>query len=467
MTLSDFEIWLNNYLNFEKTQTKGIFWLESMRFLCEKLGNPQDKIPCIHVAGSKGKGSCSAMLSSIIEEAGYKCGVYTSPHITDFRERIGSAHSFFSDEIYEKSADELTSVVDSIPLKELPAERPLTWFELVTLFAFLCFKNAKCDFAVYEVGLGGRLDSTNVVKPLASVLMPIELEHTEFLGNTIKEIAGEKAGIIKNGVPAIISPQNYKDADEVFIKKCKEMSSECIFVKDRIKELFYKYNENGTMNVQFEILQKEIIGASPASFAKQTLATTTSKVEASSTIKINTNLRLLGKVQAFNAATATCAIKTAIPKISDSAIKSGLEKAFLPGRFEIVGNIILDGAHTVKSIKNTISTLNEVFPQKKHNLIFACAGDKDIKDIIPLFKNEFDSIIFTEPKTVRNCNAENSKKVAEQNKINANVIKDVKTAVKTAIKEAENKDIILITGSFYLVSEVKEILAKMSSFDTN
>lgn len=441
MTLIDFHKWLDNYLNFEKSQAKGIFWLDSMKFLCGKLMNPQDKIPCLHVAGSKGKGSCSAMISSIIEEAGFKCGVYTSPHITDFRERIGTAHSFFEDEIYEKSADELTQLVDSIPLSELPGERPLTWFELVTVFAFLCFKNAKCDFAVYEVGLGGRLDSTNVVKPLASVIMPIELEHTEFLGDTIEKIAGEKAGIIKKGIPAVIAPQNYAEANKVFQKKCAETGSECIFVKNTTKNLLWKYNSNGTMHVEFEI---------------PVLASGGNKNEDET--KISTDLRLLGKVQAFNAATAAEAIKTALPEISSEKISRGLSKAFLPGRFEIHRNIVLDGAHTVKSISNTIETLNSVFPGKKANLVFACAGDKDIKDIVPLFKEKFSSIIFTEPKTVRHCDAEKTFQAAKENGISGKIEKDVGRAINSALESAENKDIVLITGSFYLVAEAKQLL---------
>ena len=218
MVLSDFYKWLDNYLNFEKSQTKGIFWLESMRFLCGKLSNPQDKIPCIHVAGSKGKGSCSAMISSILEEAGYKCGVYESPHISDFRERIGTAHSFFEDIIYEKSADELTSLVDSIPVSELPGQRPLTWFELVTAFGFLCFKNAGCNFVVYETGLGGRLDSTNIVKPLASVLMPIELEHTEFLGDA--RIILWFYLISTNGLTIILILKNHRQKEFSGLNQC-------------------------------------------------------------------------------------------------------------------------------------------------------------------------------------------------------------------------------------------------------
>lgn len=430
MTLNAFQTWLDNYLNFEKTQTKNIFWLESMKFLAEKLGNPQDQIKCIHVAGSKGKGSCSAMIASVIEEAGFKCGIYSSPHITDFRERITSGHNFFPEEIYEKSADQLTSLVDSIPLSELPAERPLTWFELVTLFAFLCYKNAGCDYVVYEVGLGGRLDSTNIVKPLVSVLMPIELEHTEFLGDTIEKIAAEKAGIIKENTAAVVALQNYPQADKVFKDKCLQTSSECIFVKDCLEQLDYSYNQKGSMQVHIKECGSEITA----------------------------HLKLPGKVQAQNASCAVLAIKTALPFITDQQISQGLSKAYLPGRFEISGNTILDGAHTVKSISNTIKTLKEIFPDRKYHLLFAIAGDKDIKDIVPLFKDQFESITFTQPQTVRHCDAEKTMQIARENVIEAKVEKDLKTAIEGINNTQKDSDILLITGSFYLVSEVKNII---------
>ena len=211
MKLANFEDWLNKFLNFEKTQKKNIFWLETMNFLCEKFNNPQNEIPCVHIAGSKGKGSTSVMIASILEEAGFKCGIYTSPHIIDFRERIKRPFSFFEDWVYEQAADELVCGIESILPEELPGQRAITWFELVTLYSFLCFKIAKVDYVVYEVGLGGRLDSTNIVKPLLSCIMPIELEHTEFLGNTVELIAEEKAGIIKKDIPVLISFQKYEN----------------------------------------------------------------------------------------------------------------------------------------------------------------------------------------------------------------------------------------------------------------
>ena len=439
MTLASFYNWLDNYLNFEKTQKKNIFWLDSMKFLCEKLGNPQDKILCIHIAGSKGKGSTAEMTASILEEAGFKCGIYSSPHISDFRERVCTPHGFFPDEIYERSADELTSLVDSIPLEQLPAQRPLTWFELVTTFAFLCFKNAGVDYAVYETGLGGRLDSTNIVKPLVTVLMPIELEHTEFLGDTIEKIAFEKAGIIKENTPAVISFQNYAESEKVFIKTCRQKNSRYILVKDSLIPEVLDF-KNGEMNIKLRGTGKE--------------------AEIPSDFELSAKLLMAGRVQAQNAAAAVTALKIILPGIDVSAISCGLSKALIPGRFQICGNIVLDGAHTVRSIENTICTLKSIYPGRKYRLLFACAGDKDIKDIIPLFKDTFERIIFTKPVTVRACNPEEMKRNADLNGIKAEIENDLEAAFNMLKCDSKNDDIILAAGSFYLVSELINLIGR-------
>lgn len=432
MKLADFQKWLDSFLNFEKTQTKGIFWLENMKYICSLLGNPQDSIPCIHVAGSKGKGSVSCMLANIISENGYKCGIYSSPHITDFRERITSADGFFSDEIYEKSADQLVNCISSINQKDLPGNRTITWFELVTIFAFLCFKNAKMDYVVYEVGLGGRLDSTNIIKPLLSILMPIELEHTEFLGNTIEQIASEKAGIIKENTPCLISRQIYNATEKVFILTAEEKKSKYFLTDDMISNFSVSYNETENLRCSFIIKKTNLL--------------------------VDTNLKLNGIIQGQNASTAAVAATLLFEDISAKTIINGLANAYLPGRFEIRGNIILDGAHTISSISNTISTLKTMYPQKKLNAIFACAGDKDIDDIIPLFADSFEHLIFVNSKKVRNCNTELMYQTAKKNNIKAEIIDSPEDALNTLKSYLKNDDKILITGSFYLVSEILELL---------
>lgn len=443
MKLEDFQNWLNKFLNFEKTQTKNIFWLESMKFLCEKFDNPQDKIKCIHVAGSKGKGSTCAMISSVLENAGYKCGVYSSPHISDFRERIKTPTYFFEDSVYEKSADELTETVDSIPLSLLPGQRPLTWFELVTVYAFLCFKNAGCDYAVYEVGLGGRLDSTNVVNPLVSVLMPIEKEHVEFLGDTIEKIAGEKAGIIKPGVPCVVSFQKYQEAVQVFVSKAKELNSPVSLVKNKISQLETRFLDSGKMNVKFNF------------------------VEDSFQESYDFNLRLFGQVQAENSAAAVTALKIAVPSLSKKQIEEGLSKAFLPGRFQIEKlnqtTLVLDGAHTPNSIKNTVETFRKIFHDEKPVVLFACAADKDVEQIVPYFRNFPLQLILTKPGTVRSSDISGAAGTFENLGIEFIREDDCQQAVKKAVEKADSSHSpLLVTGSFYLLAEVEKFLSEIN-----
>ena len=202
-SLEYFNEWLDSFLNFEKMPKKNIFWLETMKYLCERFNNPQNSYKTYHIAGSKGKGSVSSYIANILSSAGYKTGLYTSPHILNFSERIGSNAGPFSEEVYEKTVKELVHLVDSIIPENLPNEREATWFELVTLFAFLTFKNADCSHCVFETGMGGRLDATNVISPEVTIITPIELEHTEFLGDTLEKIAKEKAGIIKENIPVV------------------------------------------------------------------------------------------------------------------------------------------------------------------------------------------------------------------------------------------------------------------------
>ena len=238
-SLQKLESWIDSYLNFEKTPKKNIFWLDTMRFFCQKFGEPEQCAPCFHVAGSKGKGSVSTFIASILDEAGYTTGIYTSPHILDFIERISSATGAFKAEVYNNAVEELMKGVQSITQSELPAERPITWFELVTLFSFLVFRQAKVDYSVFEVGLGGRLDSTNVVHPLCSIITPIELEHTEFLGDTVEKIAYEKGGIIKENTPVVIAQQT-PSVRAVFEKIAEEKHAPVVFLEDTITNLEYK-----------------------------------------------------------------------------------------------------------------------------------------------------------------------------------------------------------------------------------
>ena len=435
--------WLDNYLNFERQPQKNIFWLDTIDYLCKRFDNPQDAAPCVHVAGSKGKGSVSRLIASILEEAGNSVGIYTSPHITDFRERITTPHGFFDEDIYEKAIKELVPTVESIIPENLPAERPITWFELVTLYAFLVFRQAKTDWSVFEVGMGGRLDSTNIIRPKICCITPIELEHTEFLGDTLEKIAAEKAGIIKNCTPVVIAPQQSDSVKIVLREKALTRHAPFYFVDELIGHSFYSFNEERkTMKIH---LESEIF-----------------------TRPIETEMAMLGRMQAQNAAQAVITVKKLFPNMSEDIIERGLAKAKLPGRFEIVENIkgyeglpavILDGAHTVNSIRLTIDTLNKLYGTKKVNLLFGCAADKDVKDIANLFKHRFQHIYLTKPGSVKESDIDAASDAFKAAELDFTVSPDYfKMFIEAMRKSAENGEILLITGSFYLLAEVKKYL---------
>jgi dihydrofolate synthase/folylpolyglutamate synthase len=466
--------WLDSYLNFEKLPQKNIFWLDTMQFLCQRFNHPESCAPSFHVAGSKGKGSISVMIASILEEAGYTTGLYTSPHILNFAERIGTAHGTFSDDIYESAVKQLMNSVDSIIPEELPGQRPVTWFELVTMFAFLCFKEAHVQQAVYEVGLGGRLDATNVITPKVCCIGPIELEHTEYLGDTVEKIAVEKGGIIKSGIPVIISPQ--KESVRAVFKSIADIrNAPLLFTNDILSDVksMYIYQkpankslQNNTISPVFEypsecgmnitLSFKNHESTSPFVSFKRPICTT---------------LHLLGEFQAYNAAAAAIAVKTAYPSISEEIIERGLSHAFLPGRFEIVHPVanspllpalILDGAHTVNSVKFTMDTFHALFEKAdtKAQLLFACAADKDIEYIAPLFKNSFSRITLTRPGSVKQSDMSKLTKAFSNAGMMFEADEDFCRAIKKALSFAEAAgEPLLVTGSFYLVAEVKKIIA--------
>jgi len=451
-SLTDFEDWLNSFLNFEKTPKKNIFWLDTMKFLASKFGNPQNSYPTIHVAGSKGKGSVSSFMASILEEAGFRTGLYTSPHLVSFYERVASAHGLFDPIIYEKAEKEMLENEDFFKTENLPEQRSATWFELVTLFAFLAFRQATCNAVVLETGLGGRLDATNIVIPKVSVIMPIELEHTEFLGDTIEKIAYEKAGIIKEGVPVVCASQ-VPQARSVFEKVAAEKNSPIYFFDDfasikscEIKEL------KSNVEIEFDEKFKNMF---PRNLSFST--------------------RLLGNIQAMNAAVASFAVKLCFPQISLEVIEAGLSKAFLSARFEICKKfgttIIFDGAHTPNSMNLTMDTFSEIVrnePGTKNGkgiLLFGCAKDKNMNELSKIaLENHFSKIFLTKPgeklsdlnELAQFFNANNKKDAFTLQPTQICAISDWDEAFTRAVKEAqETNQCLLICGSFYLAAAIK------------
>jgi dihydrofolate synthase/folylpolyglutamate synthase len=395
--------------------------LKRMKWLLQTLGNPQDKLRCIHIAGTKGKGSTAIMLATILAQAGYKVGIYTSPHLIDLRERIQVWHMGKQTLISKNDFTELmnhfvfaTKRSTLYALRPTPYARP-TFFETMTALAFLHFKQKKVDFAVFEVGLGGRLDATNLITPIVSVITRIDLDHTDKLGHTIKEIAYEKAGIIKPGVP-VITFRQMTSADEVIREKAKTQKA-------------------------------------PLHIAKTS----------------NRKLGLLGCHQKENYSLAAGVIKLlntkGYTKINQGKTNESLKGLILPARLELINrnpDIILDSAHNPVSIRATADTVKKL---KYHKVIviFALSADKEIGKIVNSVITLADIIIFTRTNHPRLLPPQEFIKYLPKHSDKTILIEpDYTNALSMARRLAHADDLILITGSFYLAGEMKKLLKNES-----
>jgi len=449
--------WLSGFINLERGQKPKSFRIERMQVLTELADHPELCAPSIHVAGSKGKGSVTSMLSAMLTAGGFRAARYMSPHVSDIKERICLDDKYFSEDIYCSGGDELKNIVEEhLPahVKTQTAAAELfsqnsddgcepTFWELLTLLFFLCARKAKCDVMVVETGMGGRLDSTNVVDPLVSVITLIELEHTSFLGNTIEAIAEEKAGIIKTGKPLILAKQ-CDEALKVFKEKTQKKNSPLIYFPQTANLSNIKITTQGT---DFSL-----------SFNSDKIMPQTSLLSLS--------IPIPGKVQAENASLAIAALKIAFPQIGEDAILGGLKKLKIPARFEKLSSsqdsnappFIIDGAHTPESLALCIETFCQLYG-KGGVLLFACAADKNSTAMAEIACPHFAKIFITTPGTFKASDPdkvyENFAETAGREKIA--LVKDTQEAVNHAISFAREKNLpVLGTGSFYLVAEIRK-----------
>ncbi|QSH93358.1 bifunctional folylpolyglutamate synthase/dihydrofolate synthase [Treponema medium] len=481
--LNDFYRWLDGFINFEKRPHKKNFSLEVIRYYATLFSNPQTTYKCIHIAGSKGKGSVAVMLSALLTEAGYKSGLYTSPHVNDFRERITENGRFFSDLAYLEA---FRAVQESVmPHIDKETEPQPSWFELVTLTAFVLFRQERLDWAVFETGMGGRLDATNIIQPEITVLTPIELEHCEYLGHTIPLIAAEKAGIIKAGVPVFCSRQQ-PSALEVFKERAAALNAPFFYLPDFIETIEHRLTPQGR-EVTIRFSAAHPVGA----LFKRPL---------------HTILPLFTPVQAENAALAAAAFKYLFPDMPEDLIESGLSKAWLPARFQLLSTkplIVLDGAHTHNSIQTcadtffsllnnesgasipyndstsvhsgtppvsgTISAYSDTQsipdapPNAKPILVFACAADKDPAGFAPIFYGNIAYLYLTVPGSFKKGNLEKTvgaftQVFENENSVVMEASEDFNAILKKAFTQSitENRP-LLITGSFYLAAEAQRV----------
>ena len=376
--------------------------LSNIIAICDTIGNPHLNIKAIHVAGSNGKGSVCHMLASILHEAGYKVGLYTSPHLKDFRERIKINGKKISEE-------EVVGFINKFHPKFKDIQP--SFFEWTVGLAFYFFNQQNTDINIIETGLGGRLDSTNIIHPKISVITNISLEHTKILGDTLEQIAQEKAGIIKPQTPIVIG-RSQLETKQVFISKAKENNSQILFADIEKKRDF--------------------------------------------------ELDLKGEIQQQNAQTAfqTISVLNSLDShISDENVKNGLKNVIkntgLLGRFQLVNNspvIIYDTAHNPDGLRTLIK---EIMKLKPHNLhaVIGIAKDKNQLDMLSVFPKE-SSFYFCSSSNDRVMQGYQLKAIAKQLNLQGESFKTVEEGLRSAKKEADKKDVIVVTGSNFIVADI-------------
>lgn len=405
--------------------------LEVMKDLLNSLGNPEQAFPVVHVAGTKGKGSTCGMIAQMLRSAGYKVGLFTSPYLNDFREQIQVNGEWIKPEEFARLVEALQAILTEIG--------KVSTFEAATAIAFQYFRLKKVDFAVIEVGLGGRLDATNVVDPLITVITSISFDHLSFLGNTIEEIATEKAGIIKPGKPVILAPQAYPAAEEVVRQAAQRLQSELCNVQE----------EN-----QWDILARDLNGQE----FRRVSNNWQNKAE-----RIY-KLGLLGDHQVENAITAL----TVIEKIEElgysipvESVPQGLRSSYLSCRFEVIQRnplVILDGAHNTESAYRLKQTISDYLPGRHITLVFGVSVDKEIEKILTELLPMVEEVIFTKSGHPRAADPAMLVELAKHYPIPSEAVPDLSSAMRTAYLKAGSEGAIIITGSLFTAARAREVI---------
>lgn len=391
--------------------------LERISMLLDLLGNPQDKLKIVHIAGTNGKGSTSTMISNMLIASGKKTGLFTSPYVIDFRERIQIDGENVDKTLFAECVTKVREKIEELNKQDII----ITEFEAITVSAFLCFVKAECEYVVLEVGLGGRFDATNVVKkPEAVVITSISLDHIAILGDTIEKIAFEKCGIIKENVPVITSSNQCDDALRVIRETCESKNCDLIITKPK----------------ETEILDDSIFGTV---FAYKDDVYKT---------------RLTGNHQIENTVNAIeCAKVLGIKQI---AISSGIEKTKMIARMEIIGEkplIIRDGGHNEGCAEALYSFLKK-YNVQKISMLIGLMADKDVegyvKKITPLCK----SVVTVTPSNPRALNGESLKEITEQYCDDVKFVNNPKEGYKYILSNTKEDETILVCGSFYMMSDI-------------
>ncbi|QXM05547.1 bifunctional folylpolyglutamate synthase/dihydrofolate synthase [Crassaminicella indica] len=405
--------------------------LENITYLLDLMENPHESLKIIHVAGTNGKGSTSNFIASVLMEQGYKVGLYTSPYLEEFTERI----RINGENIPKDYLAKITEYVKGKVLEMIDAgmNHP-TEFEIVTAIGFEYFKRSKVDFVVLEVGMGGRFDATNVIKnPYASVITPIDIDHIDYLGDTLEKIAYEKAGIIKENNYVAVYPQKM-EAMKVIEEICNKNNTKLFKAPVETIEILEQSNKGQSFCVDY------------------------------GNEKLKLSISMIGDHQIENATVALTALyileKEHHIKIEKKALCNGFKKAIWPGRLEIMRRepiVLIDGAHNIQGMKALSRVLKKLFKGKNIILGLGILADKDskmIEEIVPLAKK----LVITKPNSLRAMSVEALKEKTDSFHKPTIIKEKISDAVKTALSLASAEDIVVFAGSLYMIGEVRSIL---------
>ena len=431
---------LNARTNYERMVRVGYtpanFNLTRMQRLATALGNPQRQFMSVHIAGTKGKGSTAHMVAAMLQRSGYKVGLYTSPHFVSICERV----RVNGDQISEAEFARLVAKV--APVVEKETKDAFTFFEIMTAAAFQHFADQGVDIAVLETGLGGRLDSTNIVKPEVCAITSISYDHMAQLGRTLPAIAEEKAGIIKTGIPVITGPQE-PEVTKVLKEAAKKVDAPLRIVGEDI-EFSYRFEKSRAAGPHTRVC----------------MSTSSSRFD-------HVQVPLLGEHQAHNCGIALAvidALRERGMKIAEQDAIDGLEKLTVPGRLEIIRQqprTVVDGAHNAASIAALMRAIGQNINYDSMVVIFGCSVDKDIDGMLSQLQLGADKIIFTSTGPVRSADPhELHQRFAEKTQKMAMVEPDLKDAFRVACNCVGRDDLVCVTGSMYLVGRAMTELAE-------
>jgi len=412
--------------------TTAKFDLENITILDERLGRPDRAYPSAHIAGTNGKGSTAAFLESILRRAGFRTGLYTSPHLERINERIRIAGEEISDDVFAEIFTRIHHLIEELLATGKLRAHP-TYFECLTAMAFEAFARARVDFAVFEVGLGGRLDSTNVIIPAVTLITPIDFDHENFLGHSIREIAGEKAGILKPGVPVVVSPER-TEARELILRRAAELGCPVVETETAFRVEHQSSEDGCERALVTEFASFRQFGVAP---------------------------RLAGRFQLQNALTAAAAARVLAAhgfRIPDEAVSEGIAAAEWSGRLEKVHSqpdVYLDGAHNPAAARELAAFWSQNFAGRKIRLVYGALREKAVDEIAGLLFPRAAEVVFTEPRTTRAISAAQLAEITAHHAQRFAIVPDAEEAFERVLAEAAPRDAIFVTGSLYLVGQIR------------